>query len=71
MYEEGHGVSKDKIAAIMWFILAQDTGGLDFKRELHANITLSGFSFYRRPSEKDQQEAQRRADAWREHHACR
>jgi TPR repeat protein len=67
MYEEGRGVPKDKIAAIMWFILAQDTGGPDFKREFHPNT----FSFHRRVSEKDQQEAQRRADAWREQHACR
>ena len=71
MYEEGRGVPKDKIAAIMWFILAEDTGGPDFKRELHPNTTLSGFSFHRRLSEKDQQEAQRQADAWREQHACR
>ena len=67
MYEEGRGVPKDKIAAIMWFILAQDTGGPDFRREFHPNT----FSFHRHVSEKDQQEAQHRADAWREQHACR
>src|SRR5579864_200700 len=67
MYEEGRGVPKDKIAAIMWFILAQDTGGPDFKREFHPNTT----SFHRRVSEKDEQEAQRRANEWREQYACR
>jgi TPR repeat protein len=67
MYEEGRGVPKDKIAAIMWFILAEDTGGPDFKREFHPNI----ISFRRRVSNKDEQEAQRRVDAWREQHACR
>jgi TPR repeat protein len=67
MYEEGRGVQKDKIAAIMWFILAEDTGGPNFKREIHPNI----FSFHRHFSEKDLQEAQRRADEWREQHACR
>lgn len=67
LYEEGRGVPKDKIAAIMWFILAEDTGGPDFKREFHPNI----ISFHRRVSEKDAQEAQRRADAWREQHVCR
>jgi len=67
MYEEGRGVQKDKIAAIMWFILAEDTGGPDFKREFHPNVV----SFHRRISEKDLQEAQRRADEWREQHACR
>ena len=67
LYEEGRGVPKDKIAAIMWFILAQDTGGPDFKRELHPTT----FSFHRRVSEKDEQEGQRRAAAWREQHACR
>jgi TPR repeat protein len=67
MYEEGRGVSKDKIAAIMWLILAQDTGGPDFKREFHPSVV----SFHRRISEKDLQEAQRRVDEWREQHACR
>ena len=67
MYEEGRGVPRDKIAAIMWFILAQDTGGPDFSREFHPTT----FSFHRHVSEKDQQEAQRRADAWREQHECR
>jgi TPR repeat protein len=71
MYEDGRGVPKDKITAIMWFILAKEAGAPDFMREIHPTIKYGGFAFYRHPYEKDYQEAERRATAWKEQHRCR
>ena len=71
MYEYGLGVPKDKIAAIMWFILAKQAGGRDFMRELHPTTKYSGFAFYRHPSKRDYEEADRRATAWRLQYDCR
>jgi TPR repeat protein len=71
LYEDGRGVPKDKITAIMWFILAKQAGERDFMRELHPNTKYSGFSFYRHPYVKDYEEAERRATAWKDLHRCR
>jgi TPR repeat protein len=71
MYEDGLGVPKDKIAAITWFILARQAGGRDFMRELHPTTKYSGFAFYRHPSKRDYEEAERRATAWRLQYDCR
>ena len=71
MYEDGRGVPKDKNAAILWFILAKWAGGRDFMRELHPTTKYSGFAFYRHPSKKDYEEAERRATAWRLQYDCR
>jgi TPR repeat protein len=65
MYETGHGVPKDKITALMWFILARQTGALN---QLPPKYSSS--SLFTNPSKRDLQEAQRRAEAWWEQHAC-
>ncbi|HSK46174.1 MAG TPA: tetratricopeptide repeat protein [Candidatus Binatia bacterium] len=71
MYEDGQGMPKDKITAIMWFILAKQAGAPDFMRELHPTTKYSGFAFYRHPSKRDYEDAQRRATAWRLQYDCR
>jgi len=71
MYEDGRGVKKDKITAIMWFLLAKDAGGPDYMRELHPNTMYSGFSFCRHPYKPDFDEAEKRANAWKDQHYCR
>ena len=71
MYEDGRGVPKDKIAAIQWFILAKWAGSPDFMRELHPTTKYGGFAFYRHPSKRDYEEAERRAEAWMSQYGCR
>lgn len=70
LYESGKGVPKDKITALMWFILARRSGGPNFQQELHPNWGAGGFAFYRHPYKKDYEEAERRANAWQEQRFC-
>ncbi|HKV92582.1 MAG TPA: tetratricopeptide repeat protein [Candidatus Angelobacter sp.] len=69
MYEKGQGVAKDKITAIMWIILAQ-IADASFTDKFHPSAPDSRFSFNCNPSNKDYQEAERRANEWLDRHLC-